>query len=138
MPVPVPDAVTAPFWEGCAVRELRIQRCARCGTHRHVPSPLCHRCQSFEVSWDISAGDGRVFSYIVVHRSAHPATDERVPYNVAVVQLDDCGGVLVTSNVVDGADDDLHVGLPVRLVWEPVHPTLSLYRFAPVRSARGR
>ncbi len=132
MPLPVPDATTAPFWEGCPARELRIQRCATFGAHRHVPSPICRRCQSFDVVWDVSAGSGTVFSYIVVHHSVHPATDTLVPYNVSVIALDDCGGVLVTSNVVDCANDDLYVGMPVRLVWDQVDPSLSLYRFTPV------
>ncbi len=129
MPVPLPDQLTADFWEGCAARELRIQRCASCGTHRHVPAPICRACQSFEYTWDVSNGTGRIFSYIVVHHSVHPATDAIVPYNVSVIELDDCGGVLVTSNVVDCSNDDLYVGMPVRVVWEQVDDSLSLYRF---------
>ena len=72
-----------------------------------------------------------MFSYIVVHHSVFPATDAVVPYNVSVVELDDCDGVLVTSNVVDCPNDDLRVGMPVQLVWEQVDPSLSLYRFKP-------
>ena len=131
MPVPLPDEVTATFWEGCAAQELRIQRCSNCGKHRHVPAAICRACQSFEYSWDISTGTGRIFSYIVVHHSVHSATDEVVPYNVSVVELDDCGSVLVTSNVVDCSNDDLHIGMPVRVVWEQVDDSLSLYRFTP-------
>jgi uncharacterized OB-fold protein len=131
MPVPVPDAVTVDFWDGCAAHELRIQRCASCGTHRHVPAPVCRVCQSFDSTWDVSKGTGRIFSYIVVHHSVHPATDAILPYNVSVIELDDCGGMLVTSNVVDCSNDDLYVGMPVRLVWEQVDPSLSLYRFQP-------
>lgn len=131
MPLPASDAVTEAFWQGCAARELRIQKCARCGAHRHVPAVICSECHSFEHGWEVSRGEGRVFSFIVVHHSVHPATAGRVPYNVAVIELDDCGGVFVTSNVVGCEDDDLHVGMPVRLVWERVSPELWLYRFAP-------
>jgi uncharacterized OB-fold protein len=56
-----------------------------------------------------------------------------VPYNVSVIELDDCGGVLVTSNVVECPADGLHVGMPVRVVWEQVDAALSLYRFTPAR-----
>jgi uncharacterized OB-fold protein len=131
MPVPVPDALTAGFWEGCAARELRIQRCAQCGRYRHPPGPICSHCRSFDSDWDVSRGDGRIFSYIVVHHSVYPATNAVVPYNVAVVELDDCGGVLVTSNVVGCPNDDLAVGMPLRLVWERVEESVWLYRFAP-------
>jgi uncharacterized OB-fold protein len=133
MPLPEPESATADFWDGCAARELRIQRCVHCVTYQHPPAPICHNCQSFDLSWEVSEGAGRVFSYIVVHHSVHPATDELVPYNVAVVKLDDCGGMLVTSNVVDCANEDLYVGMPVRVVWERVAPSLSLYRFKPVQ-----
>src|SRR5919109_3365650 len=111
MPVPVPDALTAPFWEGCAARELRVQKCAECGTYRHIPKPICSRCRSFDYTWDVSRGDGSIFSYIVVHHSVHPATETVVPYNVSVIELEDCGGVLVTSNVIDCPNEDLYVGM---------------------------
>jgi uncharacterized OB-fold protein len=133
MPLPQPEPATAGFWDGCAARELRIQRCTSCGTHRHVPTPLCSNCRSFEHTWDVSTGNGTIFSYIVVHHSVHDATNAAVPYNVAVIQLDDCGGVLVTSNVVGCANDDLYVTMPVRVIWEQVDPSLSLYRFTPRR-----
>jgi hypothetical protein len=131
MPLPTPEPVTAGFWQGCAARELRIQKCAKCGLHRHVPAPICSRCRSFDYTWDVSRGTGRIFSYVVVHHSVHPATEALVPYNVSVIELDDCGGALVTSNVVDCPVDRLHVGMPVRLIWEQVDASLSLYRFTP-------
>src|SRR5262245_52786415 len=131
MPLPVADATTAPFWEGCAARELRIQKCAKCGLHRHVPAAICSRCRSFESTWDVSRGTGRIFSYVVVHHPVHPVTKDLVPYNVSIIELDDCGGVLVTSNVVECPVERLHVGMPVRLVWEQVDASLSLYRFRP-------
>jgi 3-oxo-4,17-pregnadiene-20-carboxyl-CoA hydratase alpha subunit len=131
MPLPLPEPATATFWEGCAAHELRIQKCGSCGLHRHPPAPICSRCHSFDDGWDVSEGTGRVFSYIVVHHSVFPATNDVVPYNVSVIELDDCGGVLVTSNVVDCPNEALDVGTPVRLVWEQVDPSLSLYRFTP-------
>lgn len=137
MPVPLPEAGTAGFWDGCAAQELRIQRCANCGQYRHPPVPICSHCRSFDHVWDVSQGNGRVFSYIVVHHSVHPATNAVVPYNVAVIELDDCGGALVTSNVVDCENDDLDVGMPVRVVWESVGESLSLYRFTPSEAQEG-
>ena len=131
MPLPEPDALTAPFWEGCAAQELRIQKCASCGVHRHVPAVICSECQSFDSTWDVSQGTGTVFSYIVVHHSVHPATRDSLPYNVAVVELDDCGGVRVTSNVVGCPNEELRVGMPVRVVWERVDDSLSMFRFTP-------
>ena len=131
MPLPESEPATAGFWDGCAARELRIQQCTGCGKHRHVPTPICSNCRSFEYTWATSKGTGRIFSFIVVHHSVHPATDALVPYNVSVIQLDDCDGVLVTSNVVGCSNDDLHVDMPVKVTWEQVDPELWLYRFTP-------
>jgi uncharacterized protein len=133
MPQPLAEPSTAYFWQGCAARELRIQKCASCGAHRATPVPICSHCHCLEYEWEVSRGEGHVFSYTIVHHSVHPSTHERVPYNVCVVELDDCGGVLVTSNVIGCADEDLRVGTPVELVWDRVTEDLWLYRFTPRR-----
>ena len=36
------------FMEGLRQRELRVQRCNDCGTLRHVPMPMCPKCNAFE------------------------------------------------------------------------------------------
>ncbi len=131
MPRPVADALTAPFWAACREHRLVIQRCSACGTFRHLPHPLCGRCQSPDHEWVPSAGRGSVFTYTIVGHSVHPATTDAVPYVVAVVALDDCGGVLVTSNVVGCDPHDVHVGMPVEVVWEDLDEELTLYRFRP-------
>ena len=45
MPQKRPNRTLGPrhddFWAGCADGELRLQRCAACGTYRHPPGPLC-------------------------------------------------------------------------------------------------
>jgi uncharacterized OB-fold protein len=131
LPNPQPEAHSREFWQNCNRQELRIQKCRACGTFRHTPQPVCARCSSTESDWERSAGRGTVFTYVIVHRSTHPATDESVPYNVAVIRLDDCQGILVTSNVVDCPAQSLRVGMPVELIWEEASPGLWLYRFRP-------
>jgi len=41
-----------------------------------------------------------------------------VPYIVVVVKLDDCGGVLLVSNLVGAGAVDVAVDRPVRLRWD--------------------
>jgi uncharacterized OB-fold protein len=132
MPRPEPDALTAAFWAACREHRLVIQRCRACGTFRHLPHVLCGRCQSPSHEWVASAGRGTVFTYTIVGHSVHPATDHAVPYAVAVVALDDCGRVLVTSNVIGCDPQDVHVGMAVEVAWEDLDDGLSLYRFTPV------
>jgi uncharacterized OB-fold protein len=59
----------------------------------------------------------------------HPATKEAVPYNVVLVKLDDCGGVLVPGNLVDCPPEAVRVGMPVQVVFERVDDEISIPRF---------
>jgi uncharacterized OB-fold protein len=121
--------MTAPFWEACAKHQLIVQRCSGCGTFRHPPHALCRRCQSREFEWIESRGRGEVFTYTIAHHAAHPAVRDQLPYGVIVVRLDDCGGVLLTSNLVDAPPEVLRVGLRVMLVWDDIAEEVALPRF---------
>jgi len=132
MPQPALDPDCRPFWEACNDHRLLVQRCVACGAHRNPPKPVCWRCGSFESAWSESSGGGRVFTYTIVHHSPHPVAQDCLPYNVAVIELEDCDGVLLTSNVVNCPEDFLRVGLEVEIVWEDRDDGQSLYRFRPV------
>jgi uncharacterized OB-fold protein len=77
-----------------------------------------------------------VFTYTIVHHSPHPVAQDRLPYNVAVIELEDCDRVLLTSNVVSCSDSALRVGLVVEVVWEDRSDGQSLYRFRPTTQNR--
>jgi uncharacterized OB-fold protein len=129
LPLPEADVLTAPFWEGCAQHRLIVQHCTRCGAFSHPPSPLCVKCGSREWDWVESRGRGEVFTYTIAHHAVHPAVKDQVPYGIIVVRLDDCGGVLLTSNLVDAPVEALRVGLRVLLVWEDLAEGVALPRF---------
>jgi hypothetical protein len=129
MPLPEPDAISAPFWSAAGEGRLVIQRCADCGAFRHPPHVMCAKCRSSSCEWVESEGRGSVFTYTIVTHAAHAATAAAVPYNVVLVQLDDCGGVLVPSNVVDCPPDEVRVGMPVRVVFERVSEGVCIPRF---------
>ena len=129
MPVPLVEVLTEPFWAAAREGRLVIQHCTDCGTFRHLPHVLCSSCQSSAHDWVESAGRGTVYTYTVVTHPVHDATAAVVPYNVVVVQLDDCGGVLVLSNLVDCAPEDVQVGLRVDAVFEPVTDEITIPRF---------
>jgi uncharacterized OB-fold protein len=127
---PQPDDVTAPFWAGCNEQRLLIQRCTHCGRHRHLPAALCPHCRSAESDWTQSDGAGQIFTYTVVHHAAHPDLVDRLPYTIVVVELADCGGVLVTSNLVGTDGRGFAVGDAVTLQWaQSIHGNW-LYQFA--------
>jgi uncharacterized OB-fold protein len=129
-PVPVPDAVSRPFWDGCARHQLLIQRCAACGRFRHPPGPACPGCGSRETRWIEVSGRGRVFSWVVVR---HPVpldvyrTD--VPYVVALIDLHE--GVRMVSNIVGCDPDSIIVDMAVSVCFVPYGPEHVLPQFSP-------
>jgi uncharacterized OB-fold protein len=132
MPLPCLDEDTRLFWEACREHRLTVQQCVRCEAFRFAPAPICYGCQSFETRLVESEGIGELYTWTVTHRAVHPATSEMVPYNTAVVKLRDCGGALITTNIVGIDNGALVAGMIVELEWDDVTPDISLPRFRPV------
>ena len=126
-----PDANTRPFWEACNRRELRVQRCTRCGRFRHPPLPGCPRCGSPESEWPQLSGRGRVFSFTIAHHAAMPPLAADVPYNVIVVELDDAPGARLISNLLGAEPAALRIGMAVEIAWDEVADGVVLPRFRP-------
>lgn len=112
LPLPTITSLTAPYWAGLAEGELRHQRCVACSYVWLPAREECPRCLSDEVRWQASCGRGRLISWVVYHQASHPAFAERVPYNVAVVELDE--GARLMTNVL-GPLEELAIELPVVL-----------------------
>jgi hypothetical protein len=110
---PPPPIDSAFFWEGVDHGELRIQRCAACGTLRHPPRPVCPSCGSFEREFVVASGRGTVYSYVVHHHPAVPGREH--PFAVALVELEE--GTRIVGNVVGCDPADVHVGMPVALTF---------------------
>ena len=129
-PLPVPDHLSRPFWEGCRAHELRLQRCGACQTVRFPPGPVCPTCRSEEVEVVLSSGKGVVYSWIVV-RHPIPASvyATEVPYVVALVDLAE--GVRMTSNIVGCPPDEVRADMRVELVFKDVTDEVSLPQFRP-------
>jgi uncharacterized protein len=115
------------WWEGVQAGKLLIQRCGGCGTLRHPPRPMCPRCQSLE--WDTveASGRGTVHSFVVSHYPQVPAFD--YPLAIGLIELDE--GTRLVSNVIDIDPADVHVGMPVEVVFQAVDDELTLPLFRP-------
>jgi uncharacterized OB-fold protein len=118
LPLVTPD--TAFFWDGTAVGELRIQRCAKCGVLRHPPGPMCPACGEASTAgvaggegYTVAAGTGEVFSYVVHHHP--PVPGKRLPMVVALVQLPE--GVRILGEMPGVRPDQVRIGLPVRVTF---------------------
>jgi uncharacterized OB-fold protein len=128
---PLPDITdeTRPFWESAKAHALALQRCTACGQFRYPPAPSCPRCPDDGVEWTPVSGRATVYSFVIMHQVYHPAFRNDVPYNVAAIEFEE--GPRMYSNVVDCANDALHVGMPVKLVYDDVTDEITLPKFRP-------
>jgi uncharacterized OB-fold protein len=104
-------------------------RCPACGAFRFPARPRCDQCWSTESEWVRASGRGTVHSFAVMHRVYHPAFKEEVPYNFAVIELEE--GPRMLANVVDCPNDRIQVGMPVEAIFDDVSEEAALVRFRP-------
>lgn len=132
----------AAFWAGCAAGELRVQACGSCGRRRMPPRPMCPHCNSFDTTWELMSGRGRVWSVVIPHPPLLPAYGDQAPYNVVVVELDDDPTIRLVGNVVLDADAPLNsiephaveIGDEVQVVFSHVAEDVWLPQWKPVTS----
>jgi uncharacterized OB-fold protein len=129
MPQPMADAISLPWWQAAAEHRLVVQRCTGCGRTRLPPAPVCPACRGFDSDWKEVSGRGEVYTYTIVHRPM--AAEQKLPFVIAVIALEDAGGVRMMSNLVDVDPSRVAIGLPVELVWEDMSAELAVPRFRP-------
>jgi len=124
-PVPEITPLNEPYWQGLARGELRFQRCHHCG-HAWLPArEECPQCLRADWAWQAASGRAKLVSWVKFHIAYHPAFKDRVPYNVAVVELEE--GPRLVSNLVGGGEPAIERAL--RLVIEK-EGEVSVARFA--------
>jgi len=121
-PLPAIDADTQPFWDAARRGELLIQRCTECDKRQFYPRFRCVRCGG-AVEWIRASGEGRVYTYTVVHRAAHEAFARLVPYVVALVDLVEGPRMMTRVRV---APDAVRIGLGVRVAFERLTDEVTL------------
>lgn len=114
LPEPL-DRDTLPFWTAAREQRLTYQVCHDCQQVVFYPRQHCPHCLGRSLQWRESAGIGTVYTFSVVRVSRDPKFADRVPYCVALVDLDE--GFRMMSNLVDVDPDQVAIGLRVRLAW---------------------
>jgi len=126
-PLPTLTDSNRPFWAAALDGRLCMQRCKSCQHVRFPISHVCPRCLSYEFEWHDLSGRGVIFSYIVYHQVYSQAFKMDVPYNVAMIQLEE--GPRMYSNIVGVANDVPKIGDAVKVAFERVTPEIKLPRF---------
>jgi hypothetical protein len=125
-PLPTLNEENRPFWDACRSGKLALQKCEQ-GHLRYPISAVCPQCLSTQYTWSEVSGRGTVFSYIVFHQAYHPAFKADLPYNVALVQLEE--GPRMYSNIVGTPNDRVRIGDAVEAVFDAVTPEITIPRF---------
>ena len=83
---------------------------------------MCPECGAARPEYDVAAGTGEVYSYVVHH---HPAVPGRqLPIVIALVALPE--GVRMVGELLDVSPERVAVGLPVRVSFVRVDDELTL------------
>jgi uncharacterized OB-fold protein len=114
------DPWTEPFWLAGREGRLVAAQCGDCKHFRMPPTPYCPHCQSQNTQWPTLTGTGTVYSYAVCNRSPFPGVEDFV-YIPIVVELDDAPGIRLVSNLVGIDPEQVKIGMPVKVEWNPIN-----------------
>lgn len=121
------SAAAEPYWEGCRNGELLYQRCSTCREVNMKPARSCAACGAAALTWERSAGRGRLYSWTVVWRPQHPTF--AVPYAPAIIELDE--GFWLMSAMVGCDHEALRAEMPVVVEFHPANDDVTLPYFRP-------
>ena len=117
-PIPLPDGLDSPYWEGTRNHELKVQHCRACGTWQWAAEYLCHRCYAFELDFERVPGEARIFSWQRPHHPVHPVLASACPYVVVLVEFPEADGIRMVGNLIDPPEGEIPIGARVEPVYE--------------------
>ncbi len=115
MPEPTIDVWNKPFWDACGEGRLIVQRCRGTNKTWYPPSPVSPFDFRAGWEWIECSGRGEVVSWVVFHQKYFAGFADRLPYNCALIQLEE--GALVVSNI-DAPNDAIRIGQQVAAKFE--------------------
>lgn len=121
IPIPDPDGLSTPYWQGLREDKIRVQRCNVCKTWQWGPEWICHRCHSEDLGWQEVAGEGVIYSWERAWHPVHPALKGAGPYVVVLVELPHAGGIRMIGNLLGDPQQIVRIGATVTARFEH-HP----------------
>jgi len=115
-PTPIPNDLSAPFWNACNEGRLVVQRCKSCNRMQYPPENVCFDCDSASgLEWHEVSGRGTINGYVVVHDSRLRMWVPQQPYNVAVIHIEEDHTINFFSNLPGTKADQVPVGSKVQV-----------------------
>lgn len=129
-PIPIPDEITAPFFDGARAGKLMLQHCMGCDKWSFPVRERCPHCFEAKLEWRAASGRGTLYTFAIMHQVMNPGFASAVPYNVSQVDLEE--GVRMISNVIGVENAALRVGTKLEAVFEDVGDNVSVPKFRAV------
>ena len=120
---------TRPYWEAALRGELLFQRCKGCASVVFHPRAICPYCLGAEVSWERSAGKGKIYSFTVQHVPVRRDRVDAPPVVLGIIEMDE--GYHMFSEIEAPEHSVLAIGLPVTVFFHSVAADLVLPKFRP-------
>jgi uncharacterized OB-fold protein len=131
-PLPVIDNWNRGFWAAAKEQRLAAQKCGDCGKVFFPPGACCPSCMSQNLTWQPLSGHGTIESWTVFHQLYYKGFADELPYNVAVIRLDE--GISLMSNVTGIANGKLRAGMKVEAWFDAATDEITIPKFRPVAS----
>ncbi|PSR23734.1 MAG: hypothetical protein C7B45_01580 [Sulfobacillus acidophilus] len=119
--VPVVDHDSQNFWDHLRQGRLSIPRCSACGLYIYYPRSICPRCFSNVLTWVELSGKGTVYSYTVCYRSSDEYWATKLPYVVALIEVENNVRML---SYIDVEPSRMYIGMPVIIRFTPAEGTV--------------
>jgi hypothetical protein len=121
MQAPIPDPITAPFWDAAKEGRLMLGRCKDTGKHFFPPRGVSPFTLSPNVELVPASGQGVLYTYTVMRT--------KEPYIAAMVELAE--GPRVFTNLLNVAPEDVRIGMILRVEFVPTEAGPPVPMFAP-------
>ncbi len=119
--IPQPDEVSKPFWDFVDQQKLTLQYCTACSRYQYPVRAQCYDCgKADNLTWKEVQGKGHILETMVVHDTRVVRRKIDVPFNVALVSLDEAPYINFLSNLPGTTAHEAPQGAPVELIFEPL------------------
>ena len=135
-PLPVRDELNRHYWDGAQAGVLVILRCPECSTYVHPPREMCPKCQRQKLDPTTVSGRGTVYSWSVMHYGGNPGFEDKLPFVVLVVELEEQPGLITIGNLIDAEPSDLAIGIPMEVCFERLNDEVTLPQWRIAAGAR--
>ena len=124
---PVSTIISKEFWESIKQHKFIIQKCKKCSKYIFYPREFCPYCLSSNLKWVQATEYGTIHTYSIIYRPPFSAFKENIPYNIAIIELDE--GVRLMGTIINCNNNEIKIGRKVKIVFKDIYQEYSIPYF---------